>query len=414
MSREELGIGVDIASAQRVGALLHRRPGFAARNFTAGERADCEGHPQRWASRWAAKEAVRKLHGGAGLPLPGFAEIEVVPGPGGAPAVRLRGAPSDLRLSLSHEGDLAVAVVTGAAAPATFAEPPPGMVLAARPDDAHKGTFGTVVVVGGAVGFSGAPLMSATAAARGGAGLSRVCVPESVYLAVAAQTMEVMAHPLPAADGGIGLDALEPLRERHLADADAVVLGPGTGRAPATEALVLALLPALPAPAVVDADALNIAAAHGFEWRGCAQPLVLTPHPAEMGRLTGLATAAVQARRHELAGEYAARHGVVVVLKGSETVVAAPDGRTSVSTVRTVALATGGSGDVLSGLVAALLAQGLDAFDAAVAGVFIHGEAGLALEHRVGRAGTLPRDLLEELPRAQERARRVLEARRGA
>jgi hydroxyethylthiazole kinase-like uncharacterized protein yjeF len=408
------GVGVDIASVRRVLALLERRPAFAARVFTARERDDCERHPRRWATRWATKEAVRKLHGASGQSLPGFAEIEVVVNARGAPAVWLRGAPSTLRLSLSHEGDLAVAVVTGMASPVTLAEPPAGMVLARRPDDAHKGTFGTVVVVGGAVGFSGAPLMSATAAARGGAGLVRVCVPEPVYLAVAAQTMEVMVHPLPSEDGGIAAAALAVLRAAHLGAAAAVVVGPGIGRAGSTESLVLGLLPELPCAAVIDADGLNIAAAHAFDWHRCRHPVVITPHPAEMGRLAGLSTGEVQSRRHDLAREFAVQHGVVVVLKGSDTVVAAPDGRTSVSTIRTVALATGGSGDVLSGLVAALLAQGLDAFDAAVAAVFIHGEAGLALEHRIGRAGALPRDLLEELPAAQERARRVLEAARPA
>jgi hydroxyethylthiazole kinase-like uncharacterized protein yjeF len=294
---------------------------------------------------------------------------------------------------------------------APFAEIPRDLALPARPEDAHKGTFGTVVVVGGAVGFSGAPLMSATAAARGGAGKVRVCVPEPIYAAVAAQTLEVMAHPLPAEDGGFARAALAPLREHHLADASAVVLGPGVGRAAGTEQFVLDLLGELPAPAVIDADGLNIASARRFDWRSCARPVVLTPHPAEMGRLCDLSTAEVQARRRELAIEFAATSGAVVVLKGSDTVVAGADGRLHISDIRVVTLATGGSGDVLSGLLAALLAQGLEPFDAAVAAVFIHAEAALAVQSRLGRAGALPRDLLDELPIAQERTRRALERR---
>jgi NAD(P)H-hydrate repair Nnr-like enzyme with NAD(P)H-hydrate dehydratase domain len=121
----------------------------------------------------------------------------------------------------------------------------------------------------------------------------------------------------------------------------------------------------------------------------------------------------VQARRRELATEFAASSGAVVVLKGSDTVVAAPDGRVHLSDVRVVALATAGSGDVLSGLLASFLAQGLDPFDAAVAAVFVHAEAALSVQARLGRAGALPRDLLEELPPAQERTRRVVEGRRG-
>ncbi|MDQ6846088.1 MAG: NAD(P)H-hydrate dehydratase [Candidatus Dormibacteraeota bacterium] len=298
--------------------------------------------------------------------------------------------------------------------PASLAEVPDHLVLPHRPEDAHKGAFGTVVVVGGAVGFSGAPLMSATAAARGGAGKVRVCVPEPIYTAVAAQTLEVMAHPLPAADGGLAAEALGVLRERHLADAGALVLGPGAGRAPGTETLVIDLLGDLPAPSVIDADGLNIAAARHFDWRTCRRPVVITPHPAEMGRLLGMPTTEVQSRRRELALEFAERTGAVVVLKGSDTVVADPDGRVHVSRIRVVALATAGSGDVLSGLLAAFLAQGLEAFDAAVAAVFVHAEAALAVQSRLGRAGALPRDVLEELPLAQERVRRTVEGRRSS
>jgi ADP-dependent NAD(P)H-hydrate dehydratase / NAD(P)H-hydrate epimerase len=405
------GTGVDVTSVARVAELLSRRPEMAQRVFTELERRDSDGHPQRWATRWAAKEAVRKLHGALGLPLPAFHDIEVVVGTGGAPSLRVHGTASDLHLSVSHEGDIAVAVVTGDPAPATYAEVPPALRLATRPDDAHKGTFGTVVVVGGAVGFSGAPLMSATAAARGGAGRVRVCVPNAIYAAVAAQTLEVMAHPLPDADGGVAPGALAVLRERHFPGATALVIGPGLGRAAGTERFVVDLLRELPAPTVVDADGLNIAAANSVDWRSCNQPVVLTPHPAEMGRLTSLATSEVQQRRRELATSFARDSGAVVVLKGSDTVVASPDGRVHVNDVRVVALASGGSGDVLSGLLAALIAQGLEPFDAAVAAVFVHAEAGLALQHRRGRAGVLPRDVIDELPAAQERVRRVLEHR---
>jgi ADP-dependent NAD(P)H-hydrate dehydratase / NAD(P)H-hydrate epimerase len=407
------GAGIDVASVARVTALLARRPQTAARVYTDSERRDCEGHPQRWATRWAAKEAVRKLCGAAGLPLPAFREIEVVPGTGGAPSVRLRGLPSALQLSLSHEGDLAIAMVTGVPAAATYAEVPAAVRLADRPEDAHKGTFGTVAVVGGAVGFSGAPLMSALAAARGGAGKVRLCVPRAIYAAVAAQTLEVMAHPLPDADGGLAPEALAPLHDQLLADATAIVVGPGLGRAAGTERFLVDLLPALRAPTVVDADGLNIASTRRFDWRSCTQPLVLTPHPAEMGRLCGMGTAEVQSRRRQVALELAASSGAVIVLKGSDTVVAAPDGSVHVSDLRVVALATGGSGDVLSGLLAAFLAQGLGAFDAAVAAVFVHAEAALSVQARRGRAGALPRDLLDELPAAQERTRRVLDHRRS-
>jgi len=205
-------------------------------------------------------------------------------------------------------------------------------------------------------------------------------------------------------------DALETLQE-HLRTADAVVIGPGIGRAQETENLLFEVLRSLPSPAVVDADALNLVAARQFDWHACAQPVVITPHPAEMARLAGLETAVVQSDRTGLARSYARDHGVIVVLKGAETVVASPAGKVHVDTHRVVALATGGTGDVLAGLIGSLLAQGLDAFDAAVAGVTIHAEGGLIVQAKRGRAGGLASDLLEALPAAQERIRQAMERR---
>jgi NAD(P)H-hydrate epimerase len=225
-----------------------------------------------------------------------------------------------------------------------------------------------------------------------------------------------MAHPLP--DGGRGMvtaESLDALRRDHLPHASALVVGPGLGQAAETAAAVTELLQALPCPAVVDADGLNIAARARLRWRAAAHPLVLTPHPAEMGRLAGVGTAEVQRDRSGMASGYAREQGVVVVLKGARTVVAAPDGRLHVDAhPGVVALATGGTGDVLAGLIGALLAAGLDGFDAAVAGVTIHAEAGVTVQAERGRAGGLAGDLLDALPAAQERVRRAWEARRAA
>jgi NAD(P)H-hydrate epimerase len=271
-----------------------------------------------------------------------------------------------------------------------------------------------VVVVAGAVGTAGAALLSALGAARAGAGLVRVCVPAGVYPVVAGRCLEVMAHPVGEA-GAAGLDAtaVATLRQDHLPVATSVVIGPGLGRARTTEAALPELLRGLSVPAVVDADGLNIAAAAGFDWRSCSAPLVLTPHPAEMARLAGLTTREVQADRAGLAARFAAERGVTLVLKGAETVVAAPDGRLHVDRHRTVALATGGTGDVLSGVCGAMLAAGLDPFDAAVAAVTVHAEAGCLVEAERGRAGGLAGDVVEMLPTAQERLRRALERRGG-
>jgi hydroxyethylthiazole kinase-like uncharacterized protein yjeF len=411
-------VGVDVTSVERIAAVLARHPRFAERNFTAAERRRAAGKPERFASRWAAKEAVKKLYGEAGLRIPAYAEIEVVNRPGGAPAVSVAGRDAGIAVSLTHDAGLAVAVVAAPSAAALGAPAtalPQGLHLPDRPPDAHKGTFGTVVVTAGAVGTAGAAVLAGLGAARAGAGLVRVCVPAGAYPVVAAQCLELMVHPL-GEEGARGLDAagVAELVRTHLPVADALVVGPGLGRSPATESALLTLLAELPVAAVVDADALNIAAAHAFSWRSAHASMVLTPHPAEMGRLMGASTRAVLADREGAARDFARKHAVTLVLKGAETLIAAADGRLHRDRHATPALATGGTGDVLSGVCGAMLAAGLEPFDAAVAAVTIHAEAGVLVEAERGRAGAMAGDVAAMLPAAQERLRRALEWRSRA
>lgn len=421
-SSPQVTVGVDVASVSRLAALVARHPRFLERCFTPAERRACVGRPDRLAARWAAKEAVRKLVAARGeRPLPPFRAIEIRGGSTAPPQVAVYGRLSSVSLSLSHDGDLAVAAAVALGEPEASPElvvpptlpPPAGLRLGDRPATAHKGTFGTVVVAAGARGFTGAAFLAAMGAARGGAGLVRVCVPEAIYPIVAARCAEVMAHPLP--DDGLGVlveAGVDRLISDHLPHADALVVGCGLGRAPRTETALARLLERLTGPTVVDADGLNIAAARGLPLAAAGHPVVVTPHPAEMARLCRTDTARVQADREGVARRFASEQGVVVVLKGSHTVVAAPDGRLFVDGHEVVALATGGTGDVLAGLCAALLAAGLEPFDAAVAAVTVHAEAGAIVQARRGRAGGLASDLLEALPAAQERLRRSLEATR--
>jgi hydroxyethylthiazole kinase-like uncharacterized protein yjeF len=407
-----LVVGVDVTVVDRIAAVLQRNPRFAERIYTPAERRISARKPERWASRWAAKEAVRKLCSSSGEAMPAYRDIEVVRRRGGPPRVHIRGEETAIALSLTHDGGLAIAVAVSSTPDghARLPAPPEGVVLADRPDDGHKGTFGRVVVIAGSMGFTGAPRLAAMGAARGGAGLVELCIPEAIHPIVAAGCLEVM--PTPLADSGTGTlrpEALPALRER-MRGADALVIGPGLGRSPETATALLDLLVDLPCPAVVDADALNIAAASGFDWRRSGQPVVVTPHPAEMGRLADLDTGAVQADRIGVAERFAAAHAVTVVLKGAETVVAAAGHPTHVDRHRVVALATGGTGDVLAGLIGAMLAQGLPPRDAAVAGVAVHAQAGLMVQERRGRAGALASDLIDTLPAAQELLRQAIEA----
>jgi hydroxyethylthiazole kinase-like uncharacterized protein yjeF len=408
-----LVVGVDVTVVARIAGALLRHPRFAQRIYTDAERRYAAAKPERWASRWAAKEAVKKLYGSMGERIPSYKEIEVVRRRGGAPQVHVRGEPTGIALSLTHDGGLAIAVAVNRVGGRrhAFPEVPDGLVLAERPDDANKGTFGRVVVVAGSKDFTGAPRLAAMGAARGGAGLVEVCVPESIHAIVAAGCLEVMPTALPdAGTGALHPAALPALNERFRQTADALVIGPGLGQASGTVEAVQAILTALPVPAVIDADALNIVAASGFDWTRSDLLNIVTPHPAEMARLAGTDTKAVQADRVGTAERYAREHRVVVVLKGAETVIASPFHPTHIDRHHIVALATGGTGDVLAGLIGSLLAQGLAPRDAAVAGVTIHAQAGLMVQSRRGRAGALASDLLETLPAAQELLRQALEA----
>ncbi len=172
-------VGVDVTVVDRIAGALQRHPHFAQRIYTNSEQRYAAAKPERWASRWAAKEAVKKLYGSMGERMPAYRDIEVVRRRGGAPQVHVRGEPTDIALSLTHDGGLAIAVAVsrGRREQPALPDIPAGFTLADRPDDGHKGTFGRVVVVAGSTGYTGAPRLAAMGAARGGAGLVEVCVP---------------------------------------------------------------------------------------------------------------------------------------------------------------------------------------------------------------------------------------------
>jgi len=394
-------IGVDAVSVDRI-ALAVRRSGrgFLNKVYTPAELVYCGDSAERLAGRWAAKEAVIKCFDGTGICFP-RRRIEVLPGPSGAPRVRLLGDDRGARVevSITHHSNLAVATshlempeVADSLLPA-----PEAVSLPERPRDAHKGTFGTVVVLAGSLGFTGAAYLAATGAARSGAGLVKLLVADTIYPILAAKSTEVMATPVPeVAPGAVGHAAYDSI-QRQLSAAEAGVIGPGLGRDRSTWRLILDLALHAECPLVLDADALN-ALADARKKTRLGKNRVLTPHPGEMARLLGKTTEGIQSDRVGAARKAAKEWGAIVVLKGAHTLVAHPDGRLSEDPHEVPALATGGTGDVLSGVIAALIAQGSDPYTAAVTGVYIHAAAGRRIAHRLGDAGLLASDLLPELP----------------
>lgn len=278
----------------------------------------------------------------------------------------------------------------------------------ARPKDAHKGTFGRVLIVGGSRGMSGAPSLAGLGALRGGAGLVYVAVPSEVLPIVASIEPSYLTIPLATDEehGGLSADGLTGLRSA-IVGKDAVAIGPGLGTSRGVATIVTTLFAELPQPLVVDADALNVLAEQlksGTEdgTLKAAGPRILTPHPGEFSRLTGRDISAVESRRGALAVEFAKAHGVIVVLKGDGTVIT--DGvRVAINRTGNPGMATGGSGDVLTGLIAALLAQGMSPFDAAQLGVHLHGLAGDLAAANLSQPGLIASDLPKYLPAAWQR-----------
>ena len=270
-----------------------------------------------------------------------------------------------------------------------------------RSADGHKGTFGKVLVIGGSLGMSGAAALAGLGALRGGAGLVYVAVPESIVPTVAAIEPSYLTVPLPETDGRIDGAAIAKLQDL-LPEFDAVALGPGIGQSDKLTELVAALFRSVEGPLVLDADALNAFADRFAEHPAEIDTLgarILTPHPGEFARLIGRDIATVENNREELAAEFAARHRVVLVLKGHCTVIT--DGqRLAINTTGNNGMATGGSGDVLTGLTTALLAQKMSPFEAAQLAVHLHGLAGDLAAEELSQPGMIASDLPRFLPAA--------------
>jgi NAD(P)H-hydrate epimerase len=270
-------------------------------------------------------------------------------------------------------------------------------LFAPRATDGNKGRYGHVLVIAGSRGKSGAAAMCGIAALRAGAGLVTVACPKSALDAVAAASPEIMTEPLPETGGGeISREALDAIR-RFADKRTLIAIGPGIGTGAETKEVVRTLYATLEKPMIIDADALNCLA--GGDWPHPPGARILTPHPGEMSRLAGRSVPEIQADRIGTARAFAGAHGLTLVLKGEGTVVAFPDGRAWINTTGSPAMATGGTGDILTGMAAGLLAQfPHDPDRAAAAAVYLHGLAGEIAARHLGEQPMIATDLLRYLP----------------
>jgi NAD(P)H-hydrate epimerase len=281
-----------------------------------------------------------------------------------------------------------------------FAQVTPGSIaplFAPRPRDSNKGKYGHVLIVAGSRGKSGAAAMSGVAALRAGAGLVTIACPESALGAVASHAPELMTEPLPEThEGAIASAAFDRIGE--LAEKRTLVaIGPGIGTGEETKQVVNRLFTELAKPMVIDADALNCLA--GGDWTGTKNLRVLTPHPGEMSRLNGQSIAEIQRDRRSAARAFAGERRITLVLKGEGTLIAFGDGRVWVNPTGSPSMATGGTGDILTGMIAGLLGQFPSDPDRAVAGaVYLHGLAGEIAARHLTEQSVIATDLLRYLP----------------
>lgn len=273
-------------------------------------------------------------------------------------------------------------------------------LLPRRARGSHKGTYGHLLIIAGARGFAGAAGLACRAATRSGVGLTTALVPASILPTVAGASLETMVHAVAETDAGsLAASALDVWIPR-LATFDAVLCGPGLTTHPESQALVRTLVEKCPVPLVLDADALNVLAADPKLIRKAKSTVIITPHPGEMGRLLDRDVGMVQGDRIGAARAAAALTGALVVLKGAGTIVTTREGSAFVNMTGNPGMARGGSGDILAGLLAGLLAQGIAPIDAARAGVFLHGRSGDMAAWRSSQSGMVAGDILSEIPYA--------------
>lgn len=269
-----------------------------------------------------------------------------------------------------------------------------------RPDDSNKGTLGSLLCICGSYGMAGAAIMAGKAALRCGIGLLKIAVPKSIYPVCATNILESVYYPLEETSNGVisskNTDFLLEMCEKS----SAVVIGCGLSVCDDTKNLVQSVITNCEKPLVIDADALNCICNKPEILKNLKAPAIITPHPGEMARLLHSTSKTVNSNRENTAIDFAKKFGVVTVLKGAGTIIASPDGKVYINHTGNSGMATGGSGDVLSGIIGSLLAQGAAPINAAAAGVFLHGTIGDLAAEKLGKISMLPTDMIDMIPTA--------------
>lgn len=269
-----------------------------------------------------------------------------------------------------------------------------------RPDDSNKGTLGSLLCICGSYGMAGAAIMAGKAALRCGIGLLKIAVPKSIYPVCATNILESVYYPLEETSNGVISSRNTNFLLEMCEKSSAVVIGCGLSVCDDTKNLVQSVITNCEKPLVIDADALNCICNKPEILKNLKVPAIITPHPGEMARLLHSTPKTVNLNRENTAIDFAKKFGVVTVLKGAGTIIASPDGEVYINHTGNSGMATGGSGDVLSGIIGSLLAQGAAPINAAAAGVFLHGTIGDLAAEKLGKISMLPTDMIDMIPTA--------------
>lgn len=407
-----LSVGTDLEEIGRIRKSM-QNPRFCGKILGNAEYSQLAGRGfpvQSVAANFCAKEAFAKA---VGTGLSGFSlrDVQLVRLKSGKPelvlsgsALRLAGG-CEFSVSVTHTGRYASAVVVafGEKRPSGGENLPAGLArlqnyLPPRDPEGNKGSFGRLLCICGSEGMAGAAVMSAGAAVRCGTGLVEVALPRSIYPIVASQLCEPVFCLLETSPDGDPVPSAQKALDRSLQKASAVLIGCGLGKSAASLDEVTRVLQNARVPVILDADGINLAAEHIDRLKTARAPLILTPHPGEMARLLHTDVKDVQTHRREFALNFARRHGVVLVLKGAGTLTASPDGKLVRNPTGNPGMAKGGSGDVLAGMIASFAAQGMEPFEAAVNGAYLHGLAGDCCAGKLSQSAMLPTDLIKMLP----------------
>lgn len=408
--RDKLFTGVDIVNVNRINKILiEKKDSFYNKIFTENEKKYISKGGDKATTVggiFAAKEATSKVLG-TGISTVGWKDIEILHDERGKPYINLVGngklrmdelGIENMDLSISHEEEYAIAfVVAYSNYPNINIDDSIKRLLPKRKEESHKGTYGKVGIIAGSKGMTGAAYLASQSALRTGSGLVYTIIPQAIEIIMSIKLTEAIIKPVRDNNGYLSKDSLDDILN-EIEEMDAIAIGPGIGVDKEKMHIIEKILKTYPNPIVIDADGINSISFDLNILNNHISPIIITPHPKELARLLSKSTREVQENRIYYSKYISSKYNIIVVLKGFNTIVALPTGDIYINETGNPGMATAGSGDILTGIIASFIGQGIKPEDAAKLGVFCHGLAGDLASYEKGEYGVIATDILENIP----------------